>query len=160
VPKVVSNNEISFVYYICKLLKINTMAFIDIFNFKKYFAVPSDSQVARYGHVNALYTDLKITTGSVTLPTGESDAVLNTKAGVVTITDDITDRDVIHSYNIENDLVTENSIVLITVEISDETAAIIDYNIRNVANGTFNVAISCSTAADAKGIKIHFLVIN
>lgn len=34
------------------------MAFIDIFNFKKYFAKPSDSQVARYGHVNALYDTL------------------------------------------------------------------------------------------------------
>ena len=30
------------------------MGFIDIFNFKKYFAKPSDSNVARYGHVNAL----------------------------------------------------------------------------------------------------------
>ncbi len=34
------------------------MAFIDIFNFKKYFSKPSDSQVARYGHVNALYDQL------------------------------------------------------------------------------------------------------
>lgn len=34
------------------------MAFIDIFNFKKYFSKPSDSQVARYGHVNALYDAL------------------------------------------------------------------------------------------------------
>lgn len=34
------------------------MAFIDIFNFKKYFSKPSDSQVARYGHVNAAYDDL------------------------------------------------------------------------------------------------------
>ena len=34
------------------------MAFIDIFNFKKYFDKPSDSQVARYGHVNALYDTL------------------------------------------------------------------------------------------------------
>jgi hypothetical protein len=35
------------------------MAFIDIFNFKKYFSKPSDSQVARYGHVNALYDALQ-----------------------------------------------------------------------------------------------------
>jgi hypothetical protein len=34
------------------------MAFIDIFNFKKYFSKSSDSQVARYGHVNALYDAL------------------------------------------------------------------------------------------------------
>jgi hypothetical protein len=34
------------------------MAFIDIFNFKKYFSRPSDAQVARYGHVNALYDAL------------------------------------------------------------------------------------------------------
>lgn len=34
------------------------MAFIDIFNFKKYFNTPSDSQVARYGHVNAVYEAL------------------------------------------------------------------------------------------------------
>jgi hypothetical protein len=34
------------------------MAFIDIFNFKKYFRKPSDAQVARYGHVNALYDAL------------------------------------------------------------------------------------------------------
>jgi hypothetical protein len=35
------------------------MAFIDIFNFKKYFRKPSDVQVARYGHVNALYDALQ-----------------------------------------------------------------------------------------------------
>ena len=35
------------------------MAFIDIFNFKKYFSKPSDAQVARYGHVNALYDALQ-----------------------------------------------------------------------------------------------------
>jgi hypothetical protein len=35
------------------------MAFIDIFNFKKYFSRPSDAQVARYGHVNALYDALQ-----------------------------------------------------------------------------------------------------
>lgn len=29
------------------------MAFIDIFNFKKYITKQSDAQVARYGHVNA-----------------------------------------------------------------------------------------------------------
>ena len=34
------------------------MAFIDIFNFKKYFSRPSDAQVARYGHINALYDAL------------------------------------------------------------------------------------------------------
>ena len=30
------------------------MAFIDIFNFKKYITKQSDAQVARYGHINAL----------------------------------------------------------------------------------------------------------
>jgi hypothetical protein len=34
------------------------MSFIDIFNFKKYFSKPSDSQVARIGHVNAVYDTL------------------------------------------------------------------------------------------------------
>ena len=38
------------------------MAFIDIFNFKKYFSKPSDAQVARYGHVNALYDQLSANT--------------------------------------------------------------------------------------------------
>ena len=42
------------------------MAFIDIFNFKKYFRKPSDAQVARYGHVNALYDQLSAST--YTLP--------------------------------------------------------------------------------------------
>lgn len=41
------------------------MAFIDIFNFKKYFSKPSDSQVARYGHVNALYEALQQPTEKV-----------------------------------------------------------------------------------------------
>ena len=47
------------------------MAFIDIFNFKKYFANPSDSQVARYGHVNALYDALSASSSSsaVNVPT-------------------------------------------------------------------------------------------
>ncbi len=34
------------------------MSFINIFNFKKYFTKPSDAQVARIGHVNAVYDAL------------------------------------------------------------------------------------------------------
>lgn len=35
------------------------MGFIDIFNYKKYFKVKSDSTVARIGHVNAVYNALQ-----------------------------------------------------------------------------------------------------
>jgi hypothetical protein len=35
------------------------MAFVDIFNFKKYITKPSDATTARIGHVNALYDALQ-----------------------------------------------------------------------------------------------------
>jgi len=35
------------------------MAFVDIFNFKKYITKPSDALTARVGHVNALYNTLQ-----------------------------------------------------------------------------------------------------
>jgi len=135
------------------------MAFIDIFNFKKYFAAPSDSQVARYGHVNALYTDLKITTDSATLPTGETDATVNAKAGKVLITDDIT-RGTGNTFNIINSEVTTTSIILVSVGALGETAPKLAYYIKSISAGEFAVRIDELNVADAKDLEINFLVIN
>lgn len=55
------------------------MSFINIFNFKKYLSKPSDAQVARIGHVNALYDAL-------TPPV----QVIQVEAGSTLVTDAIT----------------------------------------------------------------------
>ena len=69
------------------------MAFIDIFNFKKYFSKPSDAQVARYGHVNAAYDALKeslsFTSAAYTLESGYTEIDITTNAGVITVTDSL-----------------------------------------------------------------------
>lgn len=140
------------------------MAFIDIFNFKKYFATPSDSQVARYGHINALAS--RITSpGTVTQTIdNNTDVTLNSYVGVVTLNQAILQSGVA-AFNVFNSYVTENSVVLITVEYSSgaDIADNIVYGTTDVVDGGFGVRVkvTASTQGGTVGpVKVHFLVIN
>lgn len=91
------------------------MAFIDIFNFKKYFRKPSDAQVARYGHVNALYDDL---VNSFTIETAEYTKTgptvsVTTKSGIISVTETLATTDYVQ-FRIINEAITANTVVLVT----------------------------------------------
>jgi hypothetical protein len=140
------------------------MAFIDIFNFKKYFATPSDSQVARYGHVNALYnaTQPKFTVDTVT-QTGSitTDVTVNSTAGKVTMSGPISAIPT-GGFVVNNTEVTSNSIILITAfpQTADRNSEIL-LNCSDITNGSFKInAQLAGVGTVTSAITINFLVIN
>jgi hypothetical protein len=148
------------------------MAFIDIFNFKKYFLKPSDSQVARYGHINALYNDLseslsqnQITTGTVTQSAEDATVTINARAGKITLTGLITNADP-NLFTINNSEVTENSIILVTFEAintSNSRTKAVTATIHDVIDGSFGVCVKPAAVSEDNGTqtgRLHFFIIN
>lgn len=134
------------------------MAFIDIFNFKKYFSKPSDSQVARYGHVNALYDALSAniaTKANYFLPTAEGDITITTKAGVVTIEESLQDISTLN-FNLVTADVTVDTVLLVTVTNNNGFVLGLTYSITS---GEANITISNRSGFEATDLKVHFLII-
>lgn len=141
------------------------MAFIDIFNFKKYFAKPSDSQVARYGHVNALYdaTQPKIVTGVITQQTDLTTSVtLDTYAGRIILAANFSIIDGLETtFTFNNNKIAENSTILLTMSGSSGTAMYSYMTITGIQEGSCDLNIG----VDPQGVGIvnpvvHFLIIN
>lgn len=132
------------------------MAFIDIFNFKKYFAVPSDSQVARYGHLNALAK--RITDPVIATQDAEEDVTANGYAGKITLPTISTES--IKAIFISNNVVTSSSVVLVSIGAS----SFIDFpvTVSATANtGGITVSIvNTSTDYDISEPVLNFLIIN
>jgi hypothetical protein len=143
------------------------MPFIDIFNFKKYFITPSDSQVARYGHVNGLYDELgpriknpgsytssdnagvivPVTTysGSINLPNqGVPLGTGNDNPGVAEV-------------QLTSDLIKSNSIVMLTPIFQA-----IDLMVMSpvVSEGAVNVIIYNYSPNEIEGIRFNYLIIS
>jgi len=145
------------------------MAFIDIFNYKKYFKKSSDATVARVGHVNAVYDALQIdsqpkfTVGTVTQTVSNTTAVtINTTAGRIEMVDDLTTT--VSTFRVNNSEVTANSIVLITLvpNFTDSNKEMIG-RISAITSGRFNISVELvGTTESPTGlpISINFLVIN
>jgi hypothetical protein len=123
------------------------MAFIDIFNYKKYFKKSSDATVARVGHVNAVYDALqtdsqpKFTVGTVTQTVSNTTAVtINTTAGRIEMVDDLTNT--VATFRVNNSEVTANSIVLITLvpNFTDSNKEMIG-RISAITSGRFNISV-------------------
>jgi hypothetical protein len=137
------------------------MAFIDIFNFKKYFAKPSDSQVARYGHVNAVYDALaagSLTSANYTLPTGETELTIGTPAGVIAVTDSIAGEG---SSNITllNGSVKATSSVVFSISQSGATSAVPVIRF-DITDGTITVRIdNTSTGVALDDILISYIIV-
>jgi hypothetical protein len=148
------------------------MAFIDIFNFKKYFLKPSDSQVARYGHINALYTDLsetisqnQITTDIVNQSAADASVTINAKAGKIDLGGLVTFGNP-NTFTVNNSEVTANSIILVTFQAeatSNAWTRAVTVTINTVIDGSFNVCVKPATAIEDSGTQVgilHFLIIN
>ncbi len=132
------------------------MAFIDIFNFKKYFAKPSDSQVARYGHVNALYTNLKITVGSYDFNTIDGDLTVTTKAGVITFLNDITMGGA--SFNLASTEILPSSVILLTIGSLNDAALVA--TTRSAGTGDVRIVLHNDDSIDAEDVVLNYLIIN
>lgn len=144
------------------------MAFIDIFNFKKYFAKSSDAQVARYGHVNALYDDLApriknhvnyVSTTSV----GDIDIPITSYAGTVSIFNRTlsagtgNDDPGMFSFTLTGDFITDDSMIILTSSGGAVDNVSVKYTISgNVAEISF---LNYSTIA-VTALKANFLIIN
>ena len=139
------------------------MAFINIFNFKKYFAKPSDAQVARYGHVNALYdaSQPKITTGSV-IQTGDNGTfvTLNTQAGSIRTFGPISSASTTQ-FTLSNSTVTSSSIILLSIETTDDDKTKKFYVTFNTQqDGSFLIILPQPLVASTNPLTINFLIIN
>ena len=142
------------------------MAFIDIFNFKKYFAKPSDSQVARYGHVNALYDTIAPFISSPVTVTQETSLVTavtaNTRCGKIELAGDfniIDGLDTIFIFN--NSEITTNSVILTQISGSSGNGMFTYVAITDITNGSCEIA--CGVDPNGTGIQnpvLHFLIIN
>lgn len=138
------------------------MAFVDIFNFKKYITKPSDATTARIGHVNALYdalanSDSAITKNTYLLATGETDVTINTKSGVIEIEDDVLGLDTFTFNIISADITADNPCVILITPICDEG---FNFGLRYVlSEGEADITIYNRNASNATLVKLHFLII-
>lgn len=140
------------------------MAFIDVFNYKKYFKKSSDATVARVGHVNALYdaAQPKFTVDTVTQTGANSSPVtINSVAGRITMASTVSA--VPSTFRVDNSEVKSTSIIILTVEPSSADA-LKELLVRpySVVDGSFTVAIEIAglTGATNAAVSINFLVIN
>lgn len=135
------------------------MAFIDIFNYKKYFKKTSDATVARVGHVNRLAERIAVVE-YVTQETGNTTPVtINSYVGQVTMFAGLAagSQD---SFRISNSKVTADSIIIASIEysnVTDRTDLIFSAPV-NITDGAFDVAWS-TTGATPGPLKINFIVL-
>ena len=148
------------------------MAFIDIFNYKKYFKKSSDATVARYGHINALYNALsetisqnQITTGTVTQSAADAAVTINARAGKITLAGIPTNADP-NSFIINNSEVTVNSIILVTFQAnltSNAATRAVTATINSITDGSFAVCVKPAAVLENSGTLtgfLHFFIIN
>ena len=142
------------------------MAFIDIFNFKKYFDKPSDAQVARYGHINALYDTLssstdyqpKFTVDSVTQTGSTTTPVtIDADAGIIQLAGAYSAGDL--TFTVNNNKVTSSSVILLTVQTPGTQAFPSGVYTSNIQNGSFEINFYIQPSATALVYKFHFLII-
>lgn len=140
------------------------MAFVDIFNYKKYFSSKGDSNVARIGHVNKLATRVTsptaVTQSSAGATPNSNDVTINSYAGVITMATNLAPLTT-NSFTVSNSFVTSSSVVLITIDLSGNADLTdgITYTIDSVVDGSFDIGIRALSVSGSP-IKIHFLVIS
>lgn len=144
------------------------MAFIDIFNFKKYFIKPSDSQVARYGHVNGLYEELgpriknpgsysNIGSSSITVPITTYSGVVDLPNFGITTATTIEDPG-IANIQLTGDLITSSSIILITPVFNQPDLMVVTPS--TISNGSIDIAFYNYSTIEIEGLTFNYLIIN
>ena len=140
------------------------MAFIDIFNYKKYFSSKGDSNVARIGHVNKLAN--RVTSPTAVTQTGStvSPVTIDAYAGVITMQSILNTGQPSASFIVNNSFATASSTILFTVEYPStaDVSDRVDIAIFNRTDGSFgiNIVSSATVPVQTAPYKIHFLVIS
>jgi len=136
------------------------MAFIDIFNYKKYFRNVGDSNVARIAHVNSLAN--RVTAPSTVTQLTDNNTTVNIDAysGVITMQASLSGA-INYKFTVVNAAVTADSVILATVQYfaATDSVDIVRFGTSAIADGSFAINIMAQTVT-AGPIKIHFLVIN
>ena len=139
------------------------MAFIDIFNYKKYFKKTSDATVARVGHVNRLAERIAVVEYVTQETSNTTPVTINSYVGQVTMFAGLPaspDPGATGSFRISNSKVTADSIIIASIEyssVTDRTDLIFSAPL-SITDGTFDVAWS-TTGATAGPLKINFIVL-
>lgn len=138
------------------------MAFIDIFNYKKYFTKNSDANVARIGHVNKL-AERVVSSSVVTQQTDLLTAVtLDAYAGRIILADDFNFGTSLNTtFTFNNNKITENSIILLTISGSSGGDMYSFATVTNIQEGTCELTVGLDP--NGTGIAnpvVHFLIIN
>jgi hypothetical protein len=133
------------------------MAFIDIFNFKKYFATDSDSQVARVGHVNQLAR--RVTEPTVmTQETPSEPITCNAYCAKINIPQISTETSYI--LEIDNSLAKADSLVFASVGSSTVTVDWVVTSSVSCGDGFMTITIvNSSTDMDLNDPFVNFLII-
>jgi len=135
------------------------MAFIDIFNYKKYFKKTSDATVARVGHVNRLAERIAVVEYVTQETSNTTPVTINSYVGQVTMFAGLTAGSE-DSFRISNSKVTADSIIIASIEyssVTDRTDLVFSAPL-SITDGTFDVAWS-TTGATAGPLKINFIVL-
>jgi len=133
------------------------MAFIDIFNYKKYFRKSSDATVARVGHVNKLaekVTPVEYITQTISNTTPVE---INAPVGQITMFGLLSGS---NSFRVDNDRVKTDSVVIASIEYSnlaDRLDSVLAAPV-NVVDGSFDIAWSTATSTTG-ALKINFIVL-
>lgn len=136
------------------------MAFVDIFNYKKYFSNKGDSNVARIGHVNKLATRITNPIAITQLTDVNTAVTVDAYAGVITLAGILPAPPASVSFPVTNSLVTADSTVLLTIDYSStaDLSDVVIYGIGRVVDGEFTVILRGGPTGSP--IKIHFLVVS
>lgn len=134
------------------------MAFVDIFNFKKYITKPSDATTARIGHVNSLYNTLAITTGTYEFDFSVQDHNVTTKAGKIIFDNvNLADGD-FERIDLNASFITENSIPMISFKCTSGGEELI-INVQ-ANNGFIQVKLLNIGGTSITGLTLNYLIIN
>jgi hypothetical protein len=143
------------------------MSFIDIFNYKKYFKKSSDAQVARIGHVNALYDALSNSGSKFTVDTGTvsifSSVTVDADAGSIALAAPAGGGQ--GNFTVNNNKVTASSIILLTFEVDNAFAQPTQpfgASTYSITDGSFGITFARPSSPTPSPINLtfHFLVIN
>lgn len=140
------------------------MAFVDIFNYKKYFSNKGDSNVARIGHVNKLAARVTSPVAVTQLTDNQTEVTVNSYSGIVRLAA-VIPVVTTQTFTVFNSNVVAGSSVVLSLQYSAPGDAIdaIVYGITDISEGSFDISVrlaNASAAGTGTPIKIHFLVIS
>ena len=136
------------------------MAFIDIFNYKKYFRNVGDSNVARIAHVNSLANRVTAPSTVTQLTDNNTTVTIDAYSGVITM-QALLSGAINYKFTVVNAAVTADSVILATVQYfaAADAVDIVRFGTSVIGDGSFAINIMAQTGT-AGPVKIHFLVIN